>query len=216
MLDRCDQPAGIKFEFVDECVRRSSNRKRYPRTLRKRFDQGLRSPRRAVTRSMRSTGTRSANPASKPKRLRCAPMKGLPTGFERCFHVQPNFAQLQEVLAPEVLAPFRSCLRARVAREMGRLNAGVRNSEAFAKTHKTRSRELVLRTCSAFLNKLANENADAATRTAAPANVAGRGRMKPAIRDARASARCAEFRRRLEPSRRVGLRHAWREAETPG
>jgi hypothetical protein len=79
--------------------------------------------------------------------------------------------------------------------DMGRLNAGVRNSEAFARTRKTRSRELALRTCPAFLNKLANENADAATRTAAPANVAGRGRMKPAIRDARASARSAEFRR---------------------
>jgi hypothetical protein len=46
---------------------------------------------------------------------------------------------------------------------------------------------LVLRTCSAFLNKLANENADAATRTAAPANVASRGRTKPAIRNARAA-----------------------------
>ena len=33
----------------------------------------------------------------------------------------------------------------RVARDMGRLNAGVRNSEAFARTRKTRSRELVLR-----------------------------------------------------------------------
>jgi hypothetical protein len=42
----------------------------------------------------------------------------------------------------------------RVARDMGRLNAWVRNSEAFAATCKTRSRELVLRTCSAFLNKL--------------------------------------------------------------
>ena len=49
----------------------------------------------------------------------------------------------------------------RVAREMGRLNAGIRNSEAFAKT---RSRgaiyniaELVLQTSSAFLNKLAEQ-----------------------------------------------------------
>jgi hypothetical protein len=210
MLDRRDQ-LGIKSEFVDECVRRSSNRKRYSRTLRKRFQEGLRPPTRAITEATRSTGIRSANPASKRKRLRCAPTKGLPTGLERGFHVQPNFVRLQEVSAP-----FRSGLRRRVARDMGRLNAGVRNSEAFARTRKTRSRELVLRTCSAFLNKLANENADAATRTAALANVAGRGRIKPAIRDARASVRSAGFRRSLEQSRRVGLRHAWREAETPG
>ena len=151
MLDRRDQ-LGIKPEFVDECVRRSSNRKRYSRTLRKRFHEGLRSLTRAVIDSTRSTGIRSANPASKRKRLRCAPTKGLPTGLERGFHVQPNFVRLQEVSAP-----FRSGLRRRVARDMGRLNAGVRNSEAFARTRKTRSRELVLRTCSAFLNKLANE-----------------------------------------------------------
>jgi hypothetical protein len=151
MLDRRDQ-LGIKSEFVDECVRRSSNRKRYSRTLRKRFQEGLRPPTRAVTEATRSTGIRSANPASKRKRLRCAPTKGLPTGLERGFHVQPNFVRLQEVSAP-----FRSGLRHRVARDMGRLNAGVRNSEAFARTRKTRSRELALRTCSAFLNKLAEQ-----------------------------------------------------------
>ena len=39
---------------------------------------------------------------------------------------------------------------------------------------------------------------------------------RDADRDARASARSMKFRRPLEPTRRVGLRRAWREAGTPG
>jgi hypothetical protein len=210
-LDRRDQ-LGIKSEFVDECVRRSSNRKRYSRTLRKRFHEGLRSPTRAVTESTRSTGIRSANPASKRKRLRCAPTKGLPTGFERAFYARPNFVRLQEVSPP-----FRSGLRAPRGARNGRLNTGFEILKPFARTRKTRSRELVLRTCSAFLNKVSERK----RRRRYSNGGAGKCRWSwedetSDPRDARASARSAEFRRSLEPSRRVGLRHAWREAETPG
>jgi hypothetical protein len=69
---------------------------------------------------------------------------------------------------------------------------------------------------SGFLMNCPNKKADAATLRAASANVSGRGRRKPAIRDARASARSMKFRRPLEPTVRVGLRRAWREAGTPG
>jgi hypothetical protein len=64
--------------------------------------------------------------------------EGLPTGLERGFHAQPNFVRLQGISAP-----FRSGLRAPRRARNGRLNGGVRNSEGFAKTRKTRSRELV-------------------------------------------------------------------------
>jgi hypothetical protein len=174
-----------------------------------RFHEGLRSPTR-VMESTRSTGIRSANPASKRKRLRCAPTRGLPTGLERGFHVQPNFVRLQEVSAP-----FRSGLRAPRRARMGRLNAWVRNSEAFAATRKTRSRELVLRTCSAFLNKLGKRRRRYSNGGTGKCSWSWEDETSDP-RDARASARSAEFRRSLEPSRRVGLRHAWREAETPG
>jgi hypothetical protein len=128
MLDRRDQPARIKCEFVDEV----SAPKLQSQTIFENFAQalprGLGSPTRAVRKPTRSTGIRSANPASKRKRLRCAPTKGLPTGFERAFYARP----------------FRAIARGFAAmREMGMLNAGVRNSEAFIWTRKARSRGTV-------------------------------------------------------------------------
>jgi hypothetical protein len=111
----------------------------------------------------------------------------------------------------QVSTPFRSGLRVPRRAKWRGTTLGFEISEALAR----RARRAFARRVG-IITKLAERNADAATQTAAPAKVAGRGRMKPAIRDARASARSAEFRRSLEQSRRVGLRHAWREAETPG
>jgi hypothetical protein len=140
MLDRRDQPARIKCEFVDEV----SAPKLQSQTIFENFAQalprGLRSPTRAVSEPTRSTGIRSANPASKRKRLRCAPTKGLPTGFERAFYARPNFVRLQEVSPP-----FRSGLRAPRGARNGRLNTGFEILKPFARTRKTRSRELALR-----------------------------------------------------------------------
>jgi hypothetical protein len=91
----------------------------------------------------------AVNSASKWWQLRYPPTKGRQQDSSEASMLSSISCDCKRFRSHFVPASGR-----RVARDMGRLNAGVRNSEAFAKT---RSRELALRTCSAFLNKLAEQ-----------------------------------------------------------
>ena len=149
MLDRRDQ-LGIKPEFVDECVRRSSNRKRYSRA------QAL--PRRPAVTYARRNGINAldGNTFSQPRiKTEAIALRADERPANRIRASLLCSAQFRAIARGFAAISFRPP-GPRRARHGG-LNAGVRNSEAFARTRKTRSRELVLRTCSAFLNKLANE-----------------------------------------------------------
>jgi hypothetical protein len=184
MLDRRDQPAGIKSEFVDEV----NAPKLQSQTIFENFAQALlRRPAVTYTRrnginmldgnTFRQTRKTEAialradeRPANRTRaRLRCsAQFRAIARGFGAISFPPPGAASRAKwggsTLGFEI--PKHSPGRAR----------RVRPNRYYGHAR-------------VLLNKLAKENADAATRKAAPANVASCGRIKPAIRDARASAR---------------------------
>jgi hypothetical protein len=139
MLDRRDQPAGIKSEFVDEV----SAPKLRSQTIFENFAQALlRRP--AVTYTRRNgINTLDGNTFRQTRnKTEAIALRADERSAEKVRASLPYSAKFRAIARGFGTISFRPPGR-RIAREMGRLNAGVRNSEAFVWTRKTRSRRAV-------------------------------------------------------------------------